>query len=189
MLANAHSQSLNGLCVPSTIEYFDIPGASIKVDSVQLEALKKNPLVFADDALHGNEYVLEVQLPFLHQVLQSFQITPILVGEVAESKLDQLLELYLNQEKTLIIISSDLSHYLTHQEASYIDRLSMQAIESLDAESLTPFHACGSTLIQSLCRLAPEYHLNPLTLSVQNSYQTTHLNPQRVVGYGAFLFY
>lgn len=139
-----------------------------------------------------DEHSLEVQIPFLQRALGEFEIVPILTGEIeAEDLSDRLLKFLklLKDEKNIIIVSSDLSHYYPYDEAVRIDRTANEAIPALDIERVEKkVEACGKTGILAIMHLAKKLGWKGMFLDYKNSGDTAG-DKTRVVGYGCYGFY
>jgi len=139
-----------------------------------------------DDA-HVPEHSLEVQLPFLQVVLKAFTVVPLVVGEATSIEVGEVLDLLWGESETLIVISSDLSHYYDYDTATRLDHATSRAIEALHPEAIGVEQACGRCAIQGLLQVVPRHGLRAETIDVRNSGDTA--GPMdRVVGYGAYAF-
>lgn len=133
------------------------------------------------------EHSLEVQLPFLQKILPSFKILPILINEINKSeKLAQFL-LSIIDPQTIIIVSSDLSHYYPLEMAEKIDNETHQAILSLDVQKIKNIEACGQAGILTLAFIAKEKQWEPHLTSYQTSFEESK-DANSVVGYGSYIF-
>jgi AmmeMemoRadiSam system protein B len=131
------------------------------------------------------EHCLEVQLPFLQLVLDDFRIVPFLVGEAGTDEVAEVLERLWGGAETLIVISSDLSHYLDYDSAKRIDTETSRAIEALRPEAIGYNQACGRNPLNGLLREAQRHGLHARTLDLRSSGDTAGPRTQ-VVGYGAY---
>lgn len=135
----------------------------------------------------AGEHALEVQLPFLQRTVGSFEMVPFIVGEATPEEVAQLLDLLWGGEETLIVVSSDLSHYHDYNTAVQRDRATTAHIESLDPH-IDYGDACGRNPIRGLLLAAREHGLTAETVDLRNSGDTA--GPKdRVVGYGAYVFH
>ena len=141
----------------------------------------------AADLPHAREHSLEVQLPFLQMLLSEFRVLPIATGKATVREVAVVLEHVWGDEETLIIVSSDLSHYLRYDAARSVDAATAQAILARSTE-LEGEQACGCIGINGLMRVAAERALEVCLLDLRNSGDTT-AERSRVVGYGAFALY
>jgi len=132
------------------------------------------------------EHSLEVQLPFLQQVLGDFQLLPLAVGDASAAEVAEVLEQVWGGDETLIVISSDLSHFLPDALARQVDGETVKAILALNPH-LNHEQACGATPVNGLLLAAKRHGLHPVALDVRNSSDTAG-DPERVVGYAAFAF-
>jgi AmmeMemoRadiSam system protein B len=126
-------------------------------------------------------------LPFLQVVLNDFTLVPLLVGQIEREKVADALEVVWGGDETLIVVSSDLSHYQNYDTAQALDHQTTRAIERLDAAHIGPKQACGSTAIQGLLCVAQRRGLGAQTIDVRNSGDTAGPRNE-VVGYGAYSF-
>lgn len=181
----AHRVYVEGAAIPS-VESFDTPLGTVPLDREALAQLGELPFVEVNDRAHAQEHCLEVHLPFLKAVLGDFTLVPIVVGDATTEEAATLLETLWGGDETLVVVSSDLSHYHAYEVARRIDGATAQAIVHLEAR-LVPDEACGAIPINGLLRAARKRGLVPEQLDVRNSGDTA--GPRdRVVGYGAFAF-
>lgn len=136
---------------------------------------------------HRLEHAIEVELPFLQRTLGDVPIVPLVVGDATAGEVAEVLSVCWRGDHTLLVVSSDLSHYLSYAEAVNLDRRTADAIESLDAEAIGADQACGRIPIQGLLQVARARNLVATTLDLRNSGDTAG-DHSRVVGYGAFAF-
>lgn len=186
MLAPSHRMAFQGLAC-SHAELFRTPLGDLEVDQAALAELESLPQVqYLDEAFHG-EHSLEVHLPFLQLTLQEFRIVPLLVSDASPEQVAEVLERLWGGDETLIVISSDLSHYLDYESARSMDAETTRAIEALKPQDLSYHHACGRTPVSGLLVAAKQHHLKAITLDMRNSGDTAGPRNQ-VVGYGAYAF-
>ncbi|MCG8429166.1 MAG: AmmeMemoRadiSam system protein B [Chromatiales bacterium] len=186
ILAPAHRMAFRGLAV-SEAEEFETPLGKVEVDCDALLRLQALAQVRQVEPAFANEHSIEVQLPFLQTALQEFKIVPLLVSNANAEQVSQVLELLWGGPETLIVISSDLSHYLSYEQAKSIDKTTTQAIEALQPSALSLEQACGGIPIQGLLLSAKHHNLHVTTLDLRNSGDTAGTK-DRVVGYGAYVF-
>lgn len=187
LLGPAHRLGFEGLAIPSA-DYFETPLGTIPVAQEQLKLIQNLPQVILLDEAHQGEHSLEVQLPFLQMALGDFQLLPLVVGWTSPEEVAEVLEKLWGGKETLIVVSSDLSHYLDYQSAKQIDQETASKIEALDYENLKDEQACGFFPLRGLLLEAQKKHLQVKTLDLRNSGDTAG-DKNRVVGYGAFHFY
>jgi MEMO1 family protein len=181
----AHRVPVAGLAVPATTA-FATPLGRIKVDSEAIAAATKLPQVAINDSAHADEHSLEVQLPFLQSVLDDFVIAPFVVGGASGNQVAEVMELLWGGPETLIVVSSDLSHYLPYHVAQQVDGATADNI--MHKRPLAHYEqACGSAAINGLLESARRRHLEPRLLDQRNSGDTAG-DKSRVVGYAAFAF-
>jgi len=157
------------------------------VDVAAAEALLGLDFVQVSAEAHALEHCLEVQLPFLQQVLDTFAIVPLLVGQATPEQVNEALEKVWGGPETLIVISSDLSHYSDYGAARVLDSAASQAIEELRVADLAEGQACGRTPIQGLLLQARQRGMHARTVDLRSSGDTAGPRDQ-VVGYGAYVF-
>ena len=184
LLGPAHRVALRGLALPAA-QAFQTPLGSVVVDAGARAALADLPQVLTSDAVHADEHALEVQLPFLQQVLgEGFTLVPLAVGQADAEDVAEVLERLWGRDETLIVISSDLSHYHPYAEAQAIDA-GIAARIAARATDLRPAEACGAHA-QHRARLAAQRHgLQPVLLNLRNSGDPAG-DRGRVGGYAAF---
>jgi len=185
LLGPAHRVALGGLAAPDA-ETFATPLGEIAVDLAALAGLDDLPEVVRSDRAHAGEHSLEVQLPFLQTLLGSFTLVPLVVGDADAAAVARVLERLWGGDETLIVISSDLSHYLRYEQAQAADRATVRRILTLDA-GLRPHEACGAAAINGALLAARRHHLAPRLLALCNSGDTAG-DRDRVVGYAAIAF-
>jgi hypothetical protein len=145
------------------------------------------PHVRRFDEAHVLEHSLEVQLPFLQVILPAFDLVPLAVGDASADQVADVLNALRGGDDTLLVISSDLSHYLDYNSALRIDTATTNAIEELDPDAIKSQQACGRIPIQGLLLLAQQLKLKPETVDLRSSGDTAGPRDQ-VVGYGAYVF-
>lgn len=186
LLGPAHRVYVRGLAL-SSAQYFSTPLGKIEIDQNAVNMVKKLPQVVVSDAAHKQEHSLEVHLPFLQVLLKKFTLLPLVVGEARPREVAEVLELFWGDANTMIIISSDLSHYHDYETARAIDTETTHAIEQLELEKIGSDQACGCMPVRGMLQLARNKKLSVYTLDVRNSGDTAGTK-DRVVGYGAWSF-
>jgi AmmeMemoRadiSam system protein B len=186
LLGPSHRVWVDGLAT-SSADAFETPLGLIPLDREAIEQALALPQVSLLDAAHDLEHSLEVQLPFLQEVLEEFALVPFSVGEATAEQVSEVLETLWGGEETLIVISSDLSHYYPYETAREMDAATTRAIESLDPAGLDSESACGRIPIRGMLVAARQHGLSPATLDLRNSGDTAGPRDQ-VVGYGAWVF-
>lgn len=186
LLGPAHYVPVRGLAA-SSAEFFETPLGRIPLDTTALERILPLPQVEIVDEAHEPEHSLEVQLPFLQVALKDFRLLPLLVGKATPEEVAEVLAEVWNGPETLVVVSSDLSHFHDYEVARRIDAETAKAILNLRPADLAGEKACGFLPIGGLLKLARREKLQPAVLDVRNSGDTA--GPRdRVVGYGAFAF-
>lgn len=187
LLGPSHRVGFRGIAA-SAMTAFETPLGSIPVDQEAVTAARQLPDVGVLEQAHAREHSLEVHLPFLQEVLGSFSLVPLVVGEARPSQVGQVLETLWGGPETLIVISSDLSHYLDYQNARQLDQATSKAIETLRFEDISYEQACGRNPVNGLLWVARRKNLQVETLDLRNSGDTAGSRDQ-VVGYGAYAFH
>lgn len=185
LLGPVHRVPLRGLALPG-VAAFATPLGEITVDQDAVQALKALRQVVVSPAAHALEHSLEVQLPFLQSVLGDFRLLPLAVGDAEPHEVAEVLETLWGGPETLIVVSSDLSHFLPQAAARQIDGQTVAHILALEP-TLTHEQACGGTPLNGLLLAARRRRLQPQLLGLCNSGDTAG-DRQRVVGYAAFSF-
>jgi AmmeMemoRadiSam system protein B len=186
LLGPSHRVSLEGLAATS-MQSFATPLGEIPVDRQAIDEVLTLPQVSVLEQAHAQEHSLEVQLPFLQEVLEDFKIIPLVVGNATPEQVGVVLEKLWGGAETLIVISSDLSHYHDYETAQKIDKLTSQAIENLRPEDIQHEQACGRHPINGLLYVARAKNMQAQTIDLCNSGDTAGPKNQ-VVGYGAYVF-
>jgi AmmeMemoRadiSam system protein B/AmmeMemoRadiSam system protein A len=186
LLGPAHRVAVHGLALPEAT-VFATPLGEVALDRLAIASLADLPQVVSSDAAHALEHSLEVQLPFLQAVLGEFSLVPLVVGRATTEEVAAVLERLWGGPETLIVISSDLSHYLTYDEARSVDADSVERMLRLQG-GLNHEQACGATPVNGLLALAHRRGLRPELLDLRNSGDTAG-DRSRVVGYAALAFY
>lgn len=193
LLGPTHRVAVHGLALPAS-SAFTTPLGTIPIDASAVAAIADLPQVVVSDAAHALEHSLEVQLPFLQCVLDAFTLLPLAVGDASPAEVAEVLERLWGGSETLLVISSDLSHYLPYDMARSSDARTARHILALDPH-IDHQQACGATPLNGLLLAARRRGLQATQLSlcnsgdsVANSVAKPAGDKSRVVGYGAFAF-
>ncbi len=187
LLGPAHRVAFRGMAVPG-VDHFQTPLGNIPLDHKVMKDILNLTYVIESDEAHAQEHSLEVQLPFLQKILDDgFTLIPIVVGDARPEEVAEVLERLWNGDNTLIVISSDLTHYLDYETARKIDSITSHAIETLHPEEIRSEQACGRIPIQGLLFAAKRHNLHARIIDLRNSGDTAGPRNQ-VVGYGAYVF-
>lgn len=185
LLGPVHRVPIRGLALPLS-GAFATPLGAVSVDGDAAARALEMPQVRINEAAHALEHSLEVQLPFLQTLLDDFHIVPLAVGDASAEEVAAVLERLWGGPETLIVVSSDLSHYHAYAAAQQIDRGTAAAVLALDS-SLDHGQACGATPINGLSLCVRRRDLKPELIDLRNSGDTAG-DKSRVVGYAAFAF-
>ncbi len=183
LLGPVHRVPVRGLALPGA-SGFDTPLGRVPIDLDSAAVLRGLPQVVTSPAAHALEHSLEVQLPFLQRVLGSFSLLPLAVGAATVAEVAEVIERLWGGRETLVVVSTDLSHYHRYEEAKRIDAVSVARIASF-ATDLDHEEACGATPLNGLLRVARARGLSIRLLDACNSGDTAG-ERDRVVGYSAF---
>ena len=186
LLGPTHRVAVRGVAVPAAPR-FSTPLGTIELDVAAVESLRGMPQVVVSDEAHALEHSLEVHLPFLQKVLATFTLVPLAVGYASPEDVAVILEKLWGGPETLIVVSSDLSHYLSYTHAQQVDRETCDAILQLRSD-IDHEHACGATPVSGLTLTARRKRLKPVLVDLRNSGDTAG-DKSRVVGYASFAFY
>lgn len=164
---------------------FVTPLGVVPLDASAREVLAGMDQVLLDDAAHAPEHSLEVQLPFLQRVLDDFTLVPVVVGQASDDAIAAVIDALWGGPETLVVVSTDLSHYLDHDTATAIDRETAAAIVRRDAAAIGATAACGARPLRGLLLTATRSGLDVELVALRDSSDAGG-PPDRVVGYGAF---
>jgi AmmeMemoRadiSam system protein B len=182
----SHRIPVPGIAVPEVVA-FETPLGRVPLDLDFIGKLSGLPHVYSSNLPHRMEHSLEVQLPFLQMTLGEFSIVPLAIGDAAPGIVADVLQACWDGPETLIVVSTDLSHYRDYDSAREMDATTAQAI--LDrTDTLGDEQACGCRVLNGLMRLARRHDLKVEALALRNSGDTSG-DRSRVVGYGAFALY
>ena len=186
LLGPTHRVAVAGLALTEA-DALATPLGTVAVDAAAVAEIAGLPQVVASDRVHAQEHSLEVHLPFLQRALDDFRIVPLAVGHAAPEDVAEVLDRLWGGPETLIVISSDLSHFLPYAAANQVDRDTCAHILQLDAH-IHPEQACGAYPMNGLLIAARRRGLVPTLLHRCNSGDTAG-DRSRVVGYAAFAFH
>jgi AmmeMemoRadiSam system protein B len=186
LMGPTHRVPVQGLALPAA-QAFATPLGDVLLDREAVAAASALPQVVRSAAAHAYEHSLEVHLPFLQTVLHSFTLVPFAIGYASAPQIAEVLETVWGGPETLIVISSDLSHYHPYRDAQTIDRRTADEIVELRTD-ITHEQACGAAPVIGLNLAAQRRGLTPRLLDLRNSGDTAG-DRMRVVGYGAFAYY
>lgn len=186
LLGPNHYAPVRGIATVST-DHLDTPLGPLPVDDEGRRALLALPYVdiVVDDAAHAPEHSLEVHLPFIARVLGEVRVLPLLVGRASPEAVAAALDAVWGGPETLIVVSTDLSHYLDQDTATTRDRRTAEAIVSGAVDAIHTDDACGAAGVRGLLVAAQQHGLNIELLDLRCSGDTGGPS-NRVVGYGAF---
>lgn len=185
LLGPPHRVAVPGFALPAS-QGFATPLGVVPVDRAAWTMLQELPDVVVDDRPHAQEHCIEVQLPFLQMLLERFEIVPLLVGSAHPERVADVLELLWGGPETLIVVSSDLSHYLGYDDSRALDRSTARQMLDL-RPCLQGEQACGARAVNGLLTAAAQRGLEPYLLDLRSSGDTAG-DRNRVVGYASVAF-
>jgi AmmeMemoRadiSam system protein B len=185
LLGPTHRVAVAGLALPEA-DALATPLGTVAVDAAAVASIADLPQVVRSDRVHAQEHSLEVHLPFLQRLLGPFSVVPLAVGHAAPEAVAEVLDRLWGGPETLIVVSSDLSHFLPYASANQVDSDTCRHILELDTR-IRPEQACGAYPVNGLLLAARRRRLEPHLLQRCNSGDTAG-DRQRVVGYAAFAF-
>ena len=185
LLGPVHLVPVRGLALPE-VDAFTTPLGEIKLDKAAIATIAGMKQVVISYPAHAQEHSLEVQLPFLQTILDDFKLVPLAVGDATPAEVADVLDILWGGSETIIVVSSDLSHFLPYTAAKVVDKSTVKTILNMQ-ETLTHHQACGSTPVNGLILAAKRHHLQPMLLDLCNSGDTAG-DKSRVVGYASFAF-
>jgi AmmeMemoRadiSam system protein B len=186
LLGPTHRMSFKGVAA-TMVDYFETPLGSIPIDH-NIQEISSSQIVNVNETAYEMEHSIEVQLPFLQTVLNKFELLPLIVGDIEFIKVADIINNLWDSDETLIVVSSDLSHYKAYYSAQTLDTLTSSIIEKLAPNELQSEQVCGLIPIQGLLQVAKQKNIQVRTLDVRNSGDTSG-SKENVVGYGAYFFW
>lgn len=185
LLGPSHRVPIAGLALPDAdVTAFATPLGAVALEPVPETLLAQLPALVRSDAAHAREHSLEVELPFLQRLLGEFRLVPLSVGQATDVEVADAIEALVD-DTTLVLVSTDLSHYLPDPLARPRDERTAAAIERLDPAAIDATDACGAVPLRGLLTWAARHRLSCQRLDLRNSSDTAG-GPERVVGYGAW---
>ncbi|HTQ48223.1 MAG TPA: AmmeMemoRadiSam system protein B [Polyangiaceae bacterium] len=184
LLGPAHHAAFAGIAAPFA-DAFATPLGPVAVDRLAIEGVRRFPQVVVSDVPHEQEPSLEVQLPFVQALLEDKPMVPLLVGDLSDEEASEVVGA-LWDDTTLVVVSTDMSHYFDAPTARGMDESTALAIEALDASAIAEENACGHAALRALLLAARERKLRASRVDLRHSGETTG-ELDEVVGYGAFV--
>jgi MEMO1 family protein len=187
LIGPSHYVAFRGLAVDVS-DAWETPCGTVALDTEAIARLRQLPMVGQLDAAHQREHALEVHVPFLRHVLGDFRLVPIVAGEAPPDAVAALFDAIWGGPETLIVVSTDLSHYLNYANCQALDARTAEAIERFDDTGIGGTEACGHVPTRGLLRVARRRGMAIERLDLRNSGDIA--GPRdRVVGYGAWALY
>lgn len=185
LMGPCHRVAVRGLAT-TTADYWKSPLGAVPIDRDALAGLEDLPQVLAHDGAHAQEHSLEVHVPFLQVCFPHMKLVPFAVGQASAEEVAQVLDRLWGGEETRIVISTDLSHFLTYDECNALDAKTAACVEALDHASIGREQACGRIPMSGLLHLAKSRHMGIERVGLCNSGDTAG-DKSRVVGYGSWV--
>lgn len=185
LIGPAHTVALRGLALPDASAVVT-PLGQVALDVEAMQAVSALPQVCVSAEAHAREHSLEVQLPFLQRALGEFRLVPLVVGHASPTAVAEVLNRLWGDEQTLIVISTDLSHFLSYGEARALDEATARQILAGDID-FDGDQACGAHGVRGFLLAAREHRLAPRLLDLRSSGDTAG-DRRRVVGYASFAY-
>lgn len=187
LVGPAHRVFFHGVALPG-VEALRTPLGDMSVDAASCERLRAEPFVDDLPAAHAEEHSLEVHLPFLQRLFPQASVVPMLIGRTDREIVARALDLAWGGDETVVVISTDLSHFHDAATARRIDADTMDKLANHVRDDIDPRQACGAAGLNGLAFLEHERPLRREVLDLCNSSETSG-TPERVVGYGAVAFW
>lgn len=187
ILSPSHQHAFTGIALPSQDRYA-MPGFDLRLDTAARDLLISSDLAHVEDAAHDREHGVETQLPFHHQVHPDTPVVPLVIGRAPDEQVAQAVDALAAMGDTLFVLSSDLSHFLTLQDARKHDATTARLIETAKPRDLTGAHACGAAAIRGFLLSDHGQGSRLLRLAMANSAAITR-DETRTVGYGAWALF
>lgn len=182
----AHRVPLKGLALPSVTQ-FETPFGNYPLDKELIEQLVDAGLASIDDSAHRQEHSLEVQIPFLQHLGVAVPLIPVVVGWAKHDEVSKCIEFVVSRANTLILVSSDLSHFHSYAEAQAIDLNTTYRILDMETD-IQPEEACGCYALNGLLSWLQGTDKTIEVVSKYNSGDATG-DKSRVVGYASYIVY
>jgi AmmeMemoRadiSam system protein B len=186
LVGPSHRVPMRGLAMPSC-QYYSTPFGPVPVDDSARQRLRELGLAGVADAPHALEHSLEVQVPFLQELLREFDLLPIAVGSAPPEQVARALDAVWGGPETLVIVTSDLSHHRTHAEALLLDGQTAASILARRSD-VSDAQACGAGGVNGLMEIARRKSLE-VTLLERGTSGDTAGDCSRVVGFASFMLH
>ena len=188
LIGPSHRVAFHGIAL-SGYAAFQSPLGVVPIDQPTYTRLRELPFVMVKEEAHAQEHGLEVHLPFLQRVIKSdFALVPMVVGQATPDQVAAAIEAACEGQKTFVLISSDLSHFLDYATAQAKDTQTTEAIVAADLSGIAPDGACGAAAIRGYLATQGAANQRVEVLDLRNSGDTAG-GRDRVVGYGAYVFH
>ncbi len=187
IFAPAHRVGFSGIAATS-YDFWETPLGKIGINKqINTELIEKFGANYNDDAI-APEHSLEIQVPIIQSVFEDVKIIPVLIGNETPDKIEEIISYYYQNSENGFVISSDLSHFLKHEDALKIDNYTANLIETGTANNFSHQLACGATGILGLIQFANKNNSSMIRIDMTNSSAVTG-DKSGVVGYGAWFMY
>ncbi len=187
LLGPSHRVGFHGVATTSA-DFYQTPLGVVSIDKEANASLEGMSQVSCFDRAHSQEHSLEVHVPFLQETLGEFSLVPLVVGDASPEDVGEVILKLWGGDETLVVISTDLSHFENYETAQKLDAKTCKAIEEFKPEDLDFHDACGRVPVSGMMCAAIKKELKITTLDLRNSGDTAG-DKDRVVGYGAWALY
>jgi len=186
LLGPTHRVAVNGLALPGA-DRFATPLGEVDIDADAVTRIADLPQVVESPRAHALEHSLEVHLPFLVETLGRFRLVPLAVGQASPEAVAEVLDRLWGGPETLIVVSSDLSHYQPYAAARRTDEATVRRVLAF-SQDIDPHEACGAAPVNGLLLAAQRRGLGAELLDLRNSGDTAG-DRSRVVGYASIALF
>lgn len=187
VLGLSHRLPFSGVAVTQA-DYYETPLGQVPIDQKKVESLLPLPqVIIHEQAFVIPENSVDTQIPFLQVIRGDFKLVPLLIGNASDAQVVEVMGKLLDSTETLIVVSSDLSHYYDYSTAKQIDEKTAQAVLNLAPDQISDDQACGATGVRALLSVASKRKWKAYLIDLRNSGDISHEH-DHVVGYGAFHF-
>lgn len=196
IISPSHREYFPGISIYDNA--YETPLGIVEVNKKMIDELTENSkVIFKGIQGHRQEHAVEVQIPFLQVILKDFKIVPLVMGDQGELFVEELTDRLaaVVHDKTIIVASSDLSHYYSKEEADKLDKVVEKRIVDFDFENLQKdfssgnCEACGGGTIVTLMRTASKLNKNKSLILHRSDSSDTSGDSNEVVGYLSAVIY
>lgn len=187
ILGPAHDVDFEGVAIPRNVA-FRTPLGDVLIDREVMDDLLAIPGVSLSDRPHQRETSIEVQLPFIQRMIGRVAIVPMMVGRIGASALANILEVIWGGGETLVVVSADFSHGLTHKDAVQHNTKTADLVTSLRVDDLEVTSSCAAHALSGALTIARRRGMTSSTLATSTSADANGESAE-TVGYGSYAFW